>query len=57
MSKLTFSDTRKFVALMQDVFPGIKSEDIVYAELTKAVEEVLSEMKLDVIETQISKIL
>ncbi|KAL4440929.1 hypothetical protein ABPG74_009342 [Tetrahymena malaccensis] len=57
MSKLTFSDTRKFVALVQDVFPGIKSEDIVYAELTKAVEEVLAEMKLDVIETQISKIL
>lgn len=51
MSKLTFSDTRKFVALVQDIFPGIKLEDIVYAELTKAIEEVLSEMKLDIIET------
>lgn len=25
MSKLTFHDTRKFVQLMQDVFPGINS--------------------------------
>lgn len=33
MSKLTFSDMRKFMALVQDVFPGVKSEDIVYAQL------------------------
>ena len=29
MSKLTFVDTKKFVALVADVFPSIKSEDIV----------------------------
>jgi len=51
MSKLTFSDTRKFVALVLDVFPDVKSQDIVYAEVTKAVEEVLVESKLDIIET------
>lgn len=43
MSKLTFSDTRKFVALMNDVFPGVKSEDIIYDAVTKAVSEVLKE--------------
>lgn len=57
MSKLTFSDMNKFVALMSDVFPGVKCEDIVYEQLTAAVKEVLSEMKLDAIETQIAKIL
>lgn len=31
MSKLTFTDMNKFVALLLDVFPGCKSEDIVYA--------------------------
>ena len=51
MSKLTFSDTRKFVALVLDVFPDVKSQDIVYAEVTKAVEEVLVESKLEIIET------
>jgi hypothetical protein len=30
MSKLTFSDTKKFVALVTDVFPGIDCKDIVY---------------------------
>jgi hypothetical protein len=30
MSKLTFSDTQKFLALLEDVFPGIKSADIIY---------------------------
>lgn len=30
MSKLTFIDMNKFVALMSDIFPGISSKDIVY---------------------------
>ena len=30
MSKLTFLDMNKFVALVTDVFPGIKCEDILY---------------------------
>lgn len=51
MSKLTFADMKRFVALMGDVFPGIKSEDIAYEELRKAVREVLTEMKLDVLES------
>lgn len=56
MSKLTFYDTRKFVALVNDVFPGVKSEDISYEKLTEAVKEVLKTMKLEVIENQIGKI-
>lgn len=50
MSKLTFSDTKKFVQLVNDVFPGTKSEDIVYEKLTLAVKDVLQSMKLDVID-------
>lgn len=42
MSKLTFYDTRKFVALVNDVFPGIKSKDIAYDELSAALREVLT---------------
>lgn len=41
MSKLTFADTKKFASLVNDVFPGTKSEDIVYEKLTEAVKEVL----------------
>jgi dynein heavy chain 2 len=57
MSKLTFHDTKKFVQLVADVFPGSKSEDIVYEKLTAAVREVLATLKLDAIDNQISKIL
>lgn len=57
LSKLTFSDMKKFLALLNDVFPGIASLDIVYEDLTKAINEVLAEMKLDRIDQQITKIL
>jgi len=30
MSKLTFFDTKKFNGLLNDIFPGIKVEDIIY---------------------------
>ena len=57
MSKLTYSDSRKFVALLNDIFPGIKPEDIAYEDLTKAIEEVLDEMKLDSVPSQVHKTL
>ena len=57
MSKLTFHDTKKFVQLVADVFPGTKSEDIVYEKLTVAVREVLASLKLETIDNQIAKIL
>ena len=33
LSKLTFTDMRKFKFLLSDIFPGIESKDIVYEEI------------------------
>ncbi|CAD8135851.1 unnamed protein product [Paramecium octaurelia] len=57
MSKLTYHDTKKFVQLVQDVFPSINSQDIIYEKLTNAIKEVLQSMKLSEIDNQIAKIL
>ena len=40
LSKLTFSDTHKFLALIGDVFPGVTSADITGGELEAAIKEV-----------------
>lgn len=40
LSKLTFGDTSKFLALIGDVFPGVKSADIAGGELEEAIKQV-----------------
>jgi dynein heavy chain 2 len=40
LSKLTFGDTSKFLALIGDVFPNVKSDDITGGELEAAIKEV-----------------
>ena len=57
MSKLTFIDSKKFTALMTDLLPGIKVEDIKYDLMTKAIKEALKEKGLEVVPAQIAKIL
>ena len=57
LSKLTYQDMTKFLALLNDVFPGVQSIDISYDELTKSIIEVLKELKLEFIEQQKAKIL
>lgn len=57
MSKLTYSDSKKYEALQNDMFPGINSEDIAYDELTAAIKVALEELKLEYIDTQVQKIL
>ena len=47
MSKLTYTDSRKFTGLCDDLFPGVEIEDIIYESLTKAIHETLEEMRLD----------
>lgn len=37
---------RKFKFLLQDIFPGIESKDIVYEEIEKTIKVVIEEMKL-----------
>ena len=57
MSKLTYSDAKKYEALQKDMFPGINSEDIAYEDLTAAIKVALEEMKHELIDSQVQKIL
>jgi len=50
LSKLTFNDTLKFLALIGDVFPGIKSADITGGELEDAIREVMKEKPFYLVE-------
>ncbi|CAN0042899.1 unnamed protein product [Ascophyllum nodosum] len=59
LSKLTYSDTRLFLALIGDVFPGAKSSDIPGGELEEAIREVMAAKPffLEVNDTQVRKML
>jgi dynein heavy chain 2 len=57
MSKLTFSDSKRFDALLKDIFPNVKITDFEYEELKKALEQVFTEHKLIVNNIQIKKAL
>jgi dynein heavy chain 2 len=57
ISKLTYSDSQKYEYLQADMFPGIKSQDIIYEALQGAIKEALKELKLQYIEKQVQKIL
>eukprot|EP00392_Amoebophrya_sp_AT5.2_P002499 g2504.t1 len=57
LSKLTYADARRFEDLCQDVFPGISVKDIEYAQLEKDIRQSLTELKMNVIESQITKML
>jgi len=46
MSKLTYAYSIKFEGISADMFPGIKSEDISYEELTAAIKATMTEMKI-----------
>jgi dynein heavy chain 2 len=47
LSKLTYADTLKFLALIGDVFPGVNSSDITGGELETAIKEVSAEQFLE----------
>ncbi|XP_077984893.1 cytoplasmic dynein 2 heavy chain 1-like [Glandiceps talaboti] len=55
LSKLTFSDAKRFDALVSDVFPGVELKDIEYETLAAALREVCKELHLVVAEGQIKK--
>eukprot|EP00760_Papus_ankaliazontas_P016261 PhM_4_TR16775/c0_g1_i1/m.22691/K10414/DYNC2H, DNCH2; dynein heavy chain 2, cytosolic len=57
LSKLTFDDARLFQALIKDVFPGVEVKEIVYEKLRPAIEHAIEELKLQVLENQIQKVL
>ena len=55
LSKLTFSDSTRFDALVKDVFPGIEFKDIEYETLAEAIRQVCKETNLVVNEIQVKK--
>ena len=57
MSKLTFGNSKRFEFLLNDMFPGIKVEDIVYENLEKAVHDTLIKLNLENNPKQLSKML
>ncbi|XQJ30746.1 dynein heavy chain, putative [Leishmania guyanensis] len=57
LSKLTFDDAVLFNSLLSDIFPGVPVLEIHYEKLRPAIEESIKELKLQVVETQIQKIL
>jgi dynein heavy chain 2, cytosolic len=59
LSKLTFGDTNKFLALIGDVFPGIQSADISGGELEEAIKNVMKEKPFYLVEdaSQIKKMI
>ena len=57
MSKLTFSDSKRFDALLRDIFPNVRITEFEYEELKKALAEVFSEHKLIFNNIQLKKAL
>ena len=57
MSKLTFSDSRRFDALLKDIFPHVKISEFEYDELKKALVQVFAEHKLIFNSIQLKKAL
>jgi hypothetical protein len=53
LSKLTFSDSIAFDALVKDVFPGVPFKDIEYETLREKLKEVCAESNLIVNEIQV----
>lgn len=55
LSKLTFSDCKRFDALIQDVFPGINFKDVEYTTLREALRDAMKELGLVESKVQVSK--
>ena len=53
LSKLTYSDSERFDALLRDVFPGVEFRDIEYETLREALKEVCAECHLGIIDSQV----
>ena len=56
LSKLTFADSVRFNALVSDVFPGSRVEEIDYGRLQQAVHAALDELKLERVDKQVNKV-
>jgi len=57
LSKLTYADSVRFQGLISDVFPGCKSEALDYGVLSQHIRDAITELKLELVESQVAKIL
>lgn len=57
LSKLTFADSKRFDALVLDVFPGVDVRGVEYAQLADALRSAAEESNMVVMETQVKKAL
>jgi dynein heavy chain 2 len=57
MSKLTFADSKRFDALLRDIFPNVRITEFEYEELKKALSQVFAEHKLIFNNIQLKKAL
>ena len=53
LSKLTFSDSQRFNALVRDVFLGVEFSDVEYERLDAALREASRESNLVIIDRQV----
>ena len=53
LSKLTFADSKRFDALIRDVFPGAEFKKVEQETLVEALRQATQEMNLEVVETQV----
>lgn len=53
LSKLTFADSKRFDALVRDIFPGVDFKGVEYAEFADALRAAAQESNLMVMETQV----
>lgn len=53
LSKLTFADSKRFDALVRDIFPGVDFKGVEYPELAEALRAAAQECNLMVMETQV----
>lgn len=56
LSKLTYLDSKRFIGLMNDIFPNVVVEEISYTDLAKAVKESYQELNLIYNDAQKEKI-
>ena len=54
LSKLTFSDSKRFDSLVRDVFRGIPFHDVEYQDLEAALREACQVCNMVIIESQVS---
>ncbi|GFW42309.1 cytoplasmic dynein 2 heavy chain 1 [Trichonephila clavipes] len=57
LSKLTYTDSYRFDALIRDLFPGVQFRNITYEQLAESVKNVMTQMKLMYSENQVKKVL